>query len=83
MYINIATLNKISKTGLSLLSDRYALTDTIEEAKGIRVGSPDRNSREVSENLAASAGAGRSKQHSSGPVRRERHRGIQYPGSQC
>ena len=33
MYINIATLNKISKTGLSLLSDRYALTDTIEEAK--------------------------------------------------
>ena len=48
MYINIATLNKISKTGISLLSDRYALTDTIEEAKGILVRSQDMNSMELS-----------------------------------
>ena len=58
MYINIATLNKISKTGLSLLSDRYALTDTIEEAKGILVRSQDMNSMELSENLEAIARAG-------------------------
>lgn len=58
MYINIATLNKISKTGLSLLSDRYALTDTIEEAKGILVRSQDMNSMEFSENLEAIARAG-------------------------
>ena len=58
MYINIATLNKISKTGLSLLSDRYALTDTIAEAKGILVRSQDMNSMELSENLEAIARAG-------------------------
>ena len=58
MYINIATLNKISKTGISLLSDRYALTDTIEEAKGILVRSQDMNSMEFSENLEAIARAG-------------------------
>lgn len=83
MYINIATLNKISKTGISLLSDRYALTDTIEEAKGILVRSQDMNSMEFQKSGSYSQSRRRSKQHSSGPVRRERHRGIQYPGSQC
>lgn len=58
MYINIATLNKISGIGLSLLSDKYNITDAIDEAGGILVRSQDMHSMEFSDNLEAIARAG-------------------------
>ncbi len=58
MYINISTLNKISQAGLALLSDRYQLTDSIENANGILVRSQDMHSMDFSDNLEAIARAG-------------------------
>ena len=83
MYINIATLNKISKTGLSLLSDRYALTDTIEEAKRHTGEEPGHEFRGIFRKSGSySQSRRRGKQHSSGPVRR-RHRLLFNTRDQC
>lgn len=57
MY-KIATLNKISQKGIARLSDKYTLTDQIEEAHGILVRSQDMKSMELSQNLMAIARAG-------------------------
>lgn len=57
MY-KIATLNKISQKGLARLSDKYAITDQMEEAHGILVRSQDMKSMELSQNLMAIARAG-------------------------
>lgn len=58
MYINISTLNKISQAGLSLLSDRYQITDSVENANGILVRSQDMHSMDFSDNLEVIARAG-------------------------
>ena len=57
MY-KVATLNKISKKGTGLLTDKYELTDDICEATVILVRSADMNEMEFSENLLAIARAG-------------------------
>ena len=57
MY-KIATLNKISPVGLGKLTDKYELTDNLEDACGIVVRSQDMKSMEFSPNLHAIARAG-------------------------
>ncbi len=57
MY-KIATLNKISHKGLERFSDRYTISDDIEQASGILVRSQDMHSTKLSENLLAIARAG-------------------------
>ncbi len=57
MY-RIATLNKISKVGLTALSEAYMLTEKVEEADGILVRSQDMLNMEFSSQLKAIARAG-------------------------
>lgn len=57
MY-KIATLNKISKVGLGLLTDDYEVVDAVETAEGILVRSQDMHSMDLSEELLAVARAG-------------------------
>ena len=57
MY-QIATLNKISKTGLAKLTEQYQITDRPEDADGILVRSQDMLTMEFGENLKAIARAG-------------------------
>lgn len=57
MY-KIATLNKISPAGLTCFSDKYSLTDQVDEAVGILVRSQDMTDMKFSENLLAIARAG-------------------------
>ncbi len=57
MY-KIATLNKISKVGLSLLTSDYEVVESVESAKGILVRSQDMHSMDFSEELLAVARAG-------------------------
>jgi len=57
MY-KVATLNKISKKGTSLLTDKYELTDDTGSATAILVRSADMHEMELSENLLAIARAG-------------------------
>jgi len=57
MY-KIATLNKISKVGLDLLTSDYEVVDAVEQAEGILVRSQDMHSMELSEELLAVARAG-------------------------
>lgn len=57
MY-NIATLNKISPEGTSLLGAQYQLTDQISDADGILVRSADLHSIEFPQRLAAISRAG-------------------------
>ena len=57
MY-KIATLNKISKVGLDLLTSNYAVIDDVNEAEGILVRSQDMHSMDLSEELLAVARAG-------------------------
>lgn len=57
MY-KIATLNKISKVGLDLLSDKYSLVDSVDEAVGILVRSQDMHSMDFSSELLSIARAG-------------------------
>lgn len=58
MYVNIATLNKISQVGLSHLKDIYKIVDDVQSAHGILVRSQDMHSMEFSDNLLAIARAG-------------------------
>ena len=57
MY-KIATLNKISKVGLNLLTNDYEVVDNVENAEGILVRSQDMHSMDFSEELLAVARAG-------------------------
>lgn len=57
MY-KISKLNKISQTGLNVLSDKYSITESIEEAHGILVRSQDMHEMDFSERLLAVARAG-------------------------
>lgn len=57
MY-KVAALNKISQKGLARLSDKYTVTDQLEEANGVLVRSQDMKSLEFSDNLLAIARAG-------------------------
>ena len=57
MY-RIATLNKISKVGLDLLTSDYEVIDNVENAEGILVRSQDMHSMDFSEELLAVARAG-------------------------
>ena len=57
MY-QIATLNKISKTGLAKFNDQYAIVDKPEDADGILVRSQDMLTMEFDEKLKAIARAG-------------------------
>jgi len=57
MY-KVATLNKISKKGTCLLTDKYELADDIGEATAILVRSADMHEIELSDNLLAIARAG-------------------------
>ena len=57
MY-KIATLNKISKVGLDLLTSDYEVIDNVENAEGILVRSQDMHSMDFSEELLAVARAG-------------------------
>ena len=57
MY-KIATLNKISKIGLDLLTNDYEVIDNVENAEGILVRSQDMHSMDFSEELLAVARAG-------------------------
>ena len=57
MY-QITTLNKISKVGLSRLTDAYMITEKIEDADGILVRSQDMLTMEFSDSLKAVARAG-------------------------
>ena len=54
----IATLNKISPKGLALLTEKYEITEDVNEAAGILVRSQDMHSMEFSSNLKAVARAG-------------------------
>ena len=54
----IATLNKISKVGLGLLTDNYEIVENVENADGILVRSQDMHSMDFSEELLAVARAG-------------------------
>lgn len=54
----IATLNKISKVGLGLLTDNYEIVENVENADGILVRSQDMHSMAFSEELLAVARAG-------------------------
>ena len=54
----IATLNKISKVGLGLLTDNYEIVENVENADGILVRSQDMHSMTFSEELLAVARAG-------------------------
>lgn len=57
MY-KIATLNKISKVGLSQLTGDYEVVEAVETAEGILVRSQDMHSMDFSEELLAVARAG-------------------------
>ena len=57
MY-KIATLNKISKKGTSLLTDKYEITDDINEASAILVRSADMHEMDFPDGLIAIARAG-------------------------
>lgn len=57
MY-KIAALNKISPVGLGKLTEKYALTDNIEEANGILVRSHDMHSMDFPDDLMVIARAG-------------------------
>ncbi|MBK5245926.1 MAG: 3-phosphoglycerate dehydrogenase [Peptostreptococcaceae bacterium] len=57
MY-KIATLNKISPAGLDCFTDKYSITDKVDEAIGIMVRSQDMIEMNFSENLLAIARAG-------------------------
>ena len=57
MY-KIATLNKISKVGLNLLTNDYEVVDNVENTEGILVRSQDMHSMDFSEELLAVARAG-------------------------
>ena len=57
MY-KIATLNKISHKGLERFSDRYTISDEVQDAVGILVRSQDMNSMNLPDNLLAIARAG-------------------------
>jgi len=57
MY-KIATLNKISAKGTTLLNDKYEITDDLNSATAILVRSADMHETELSENLLAIARAG-------------------------
>ncbi len=57
MY-KIATLNKISPVGMNELTDRYGMTDNLDEACGIIVRSQDLKSMNFSDNLLCIARAG-------------------------
>ena len=56
--IKVATLNKISQKGLSLLTDNYEITEDIDAADAIIVRSADMHDINLSENLLAIARAG-------------------------
>ncbi len=57
MY-KIATLNKISHKGLERFSDRYAISENVQNTDAILVRSQDMNSMELPDNLLAIARAG-------------------------
>lgn len=57
MY-KIATLNKISPVGLSLLTDEYKVIDNTDVAEGILVRSQDMHEMKLGDNLLAIARAG-------------------------
>ncbi len=57
MY-QVATLNKISKVGLSNFTDEYMITETVNEADGILVRSQDMLTMEFSHKLKAIGRAG-------------------------
>lgn len=57
MY-KIKCLNPISKDGLNLLTDKYEITDQVEEATGILVRSASMHEMELPEGLEAVARAG-------------------------
>jgi Phosphoglycerate dehydrogenase and related dehydrogenases len=57
MY-KIATLNKISHKGLERFSDRYKISEDLQDAEAVLVRSQDMNSMEMSDNLLAIARAG-------------------------
>ena len=57
MY-QIATLNKISKVGLTELTEDYTITENVAEANGILVRSADMHDMEFSDDLLAIARAG-------------------------
>mgnify|MGYP006923201477 CR=1 FL=1 len=54
MY-KIATLNKISPVGLKRLTDKYTITENIDEANGILVRSAAMHDLEFDEDLKESA----------------------------
>ena len=54
----VATLNKISLEGLSILKDQYEITEDLGEAQAIIVRSADMHEMDLSENLLAIARAG-------------------------
>lgn len=57
MY-KITTLNNISPVGIAKLTDKYTLTEDVNEAQGILVRSHDMRNMEFSENLLVIARAG-------------------------
>ena len=57
MY-KIATLNKISPVGLGRLTDKYSITENIDEAHGILVRSAAMHDMKFSDNLLAIGRAG-------------------------